>query len=417
MHWSSDGRPIADVLADLRSMQVDDVNWREGRTFGLVFDGGSSVREVAERAAMMYAHENAINPNAFPSLQRLHTDVIDWTARLVTAPPGYAGFLTSGGSESIQCAILAARERSRVDGRIVDGEIVVPSSAHAAFHKAAHMFDMKIHVVPVGDDWAADVAAMAEVVNDRTIMVVGSAPQHAQGIVDPIAEIAALAKRVGASCHVDACTGGFVLPFAERLGREVPPWDFRVDGVDSISVDHHKLGYAPKGVSALLYRTRERRRYRTWTFDRALGSLYGAPNLQGTRSAAAWAGAWAVIEHLGWSGFEERMDRALVAADTLRAGVAQIDGLRVLGNPQYTLVAIAPDRRSPVRVQVHALCAALADRGWHLAVQADPDALHATVSNSNAYGLIDFFLRDLAACVAEVDGIVATSPPPNYSSA
>jgi sphinganine-1-phosphate aldolase len=182
-----------------------------------------------------------------------------WTASLLHGPPSAAGFLTSGGTESIQCAVLAARERGRAERGMHTAEIVVAESAHAAFHKSAHLFDMPIHTVPVRDDWTADVDAMASVVNERTVLVVGSAPQYPQGVVDPIPEIAALAASVGANCHVDACMGGFVLPFAEMLGRDVPPWDFRVEGVHSISADVHKLGYAPKGVSVILHRTKELR--------------------------------------------------------------------------------------------------------------------------------------------------------------
>jgi glutamate/tyrosine decarboxylase-like PLP-dependent enzyme len=275
------GRSIDDVIADLRRMQSHDVRWRDGRTFGLVYDGGPEVHEVAERAAALYLHENALSTRAFPSLAGIQQDVVGWTAALLHGPATAAGFLTSGGTESIQCAVLAARERGRAERGVHAGEIVVAESAHAAFHKSAHLFDMPIRTVPVRADFTADVDAMAAAVNERTVLVVGSAPQYPQGVVDPIPEIASLAASVGANCHVDACMGGFVLPFAEMLGREVPPWDFRVDGVHSISADVHKLGYAPKGVSVILHRTNELRRFQTWVFDAWLGGMYGSPNLQG----------------------------------------------------------------------------------------------------------------------------------------
>ena len=201
-------------------------------------------------------------------------------------------------------------ERGRVERGITAPEIVVAESAHAAFHKSAHLFGMRIVTTPVPADWTADVDAMAAAVGPNTVLVVGSAPQYPQGVVDPIPEIAEFAASVDANCHVDACMGGFVLPFAELLGRDVAPWDFRVDGVHSISADIHKLGYAPKGVSVILHRTKQLRKYQTFVFDGWLGGFYASPNLQGTRSGLPMAAAWAVMRHLGVDGYVELTRRA-----------------------------------------------------------------------------------------------------------
>jgi sphinganine-1-phosphate aldolase len=340
---------------------------------------------------------------------------VGWTAGLLHGPPTAAGFLTSGGTESIQCAVLAARERGRAERGIHAGEIVVAESAHAAFHKSAHLFDMPIHTVPVLDDWTVDLDAMAEAVTDRTVLVVGSAPQYPQGVVDPIPAIAEIAASVGANCHVDACMGGFVLPFAEMLGREVPPWDFRVDGVHSISADVHKLGYAPKGVSVVLHRTKELRRYQTWVFDAWLGGFYGSPNLQGTRSGLPMATAWAVMQHLGVDGYVELTRQTLDNADRMRAGIAAIDGLRVLGDGRYHLVAMTADPASDPSIDVFALGDALLRRGWYHDRQGPPDSLHSTVSNTNT-GVIDDYLRDLAECVDEVRGTATDDRSTSYST-
>lgn len=409
------GRAADDVIAELEAMRSNDARWREGRTFGLVYDGGPGVHEVAERAALLYLHENALNIKAFPSLGRIQSEVVGFTADLLHGPDTAAGFLTSGGTESIQCAVLAARERGRAERGIRSGEIVVAESAHAAFHKSAHMYDMVIHTTAVRDDWTADVEAMAAAVNERTVLVVGSAPQYPQGVVDPIPEIAALAAAVGANCHVDACMGGFVLPFAEMLGHDVPPWDFRVDGVHSISADVHKLGYAPKGVSVILHRTRELRRYQTWVFDGWLGGLYGSPNLQGTRSGLPMAAAWAVMQHLGTDGYLELTRRALDNAERVRAGIAAIDGIRVLGDGRFHLVALSADPAAADPIDVFALGDALAARGWLLDRQGPPDSLHATVSNSNTE-VIDEYLAALRACVDEVRGRAAVDRSTTYST-
>ena len=282
------GRPVDDVIAELTDKRADDARWADGKTFGMVYNGGPSVHEVAARAAALYLHENALNTKAFPSLGAIQSEVVGWTADLLHGPDTAAGFLTSGGTESILCGVKAARERGRKERGITAPEVVLAESAHAAFHKAAHLFGLRVHKTPVSDDWTADVSAMADHVNDNTVLVVGSAPQYPQGVVDDIPAIAALAASVDANCHVDACMGGFVLPFVEMLGRPVPLWDFRVDGVTSISADIHKLGYAPKGASVILHRTRELRAYQTFIFDDWLGGFYASPNLQGSRSGLPW---------------------------------------------------------------------------------------------------------------------------------
>jgi glutamate/tyrosine decarboxylase-like PLP-dependent enzyme len=412
---SRQGRPVDDVIADLAAKREHDVRWREGRTFGLVFDGGPGVHEAAERAAVLYLHENALNPFAFPSLGQIQSEVVGWTAGLLSDPGTASGFLTSGGTESILCGVKAARERGKAERGIDRPEMVVAESAHAAFHKGAHLFGLELHKAPVRSDWTADVDAMAEMVNDNTVLVVGSAPQYPQGVVDDIPAIAALAADAGANCHVDACMGGFVLPFAEMLGRDVPPWDFRVDGVTSISADIHKLGYAPKGVSVIAHRTKELRSYQTFVFDDWLGGFYASPNLQGTRSGLPMAAAWAVMQHLGVDGYVDLVRTVLDNADQMRAGIAGIDGIRVLGGGQYHLVAMSSDPDADEPIDVFALADALQRRGWFHDRQGPPDSLHLTVSNSNT-GVIDEYLADLAACVAEVRGTRTDDRSTNYAA-
>jgi glutamate/tyrosine decarboxylase-like PLP-dependent enzyme len=415
MQLGEQGRPVDEVIAALTAKRADDVHWWEGRAFGMVYDGGPSVHEVAEQAARLYLHENALNTAAFPSLGQIQAEVVGWTAGLLHGPETTAGFLTSGGTESILCAVLAARERGRVERGITEPEIVLAESAHAAFHKGAHLFDLRVRKVPVRPDWTADVDAMREVVGPNTVLVVGSAPQYPQGVVDPIPEIAALAASIGANCHVDACMGGFVLPFVEQLGRHVPPWDFRVDGVTSISADVHKLGYAPKGVSVILHRTKELRRHQTFVFDGWLGGFYASPNLQGTRSGLPMACAWAVMQHLGVEGYRRLTAQTLENADRMRAGIAAIDGVRVLGDGQYHLIAMASDPEAERPVDVFAVGDALRRRGWFHDRQGPPDSLHSTVSNSNT-GVIDQYLTDLADSVAEVAGTTADDRSTNYAT-
>ncbi len=391
--------PIDETLELLAAKKQGDVPWEDGRLFGLVHDGGPSAREVGERAAMLFLHENMLNPLAFPSLSEIGEELTQWTARLLHGPDGACGFVTSGGTESIMCAVLAAREHARQRG-IEHGTVVVPESAHPAFHKAAYLFDMPIVTTELDADHAADVDAMAAVVDERTALVVGSAPQYPQGAIDPIPQIAALAQRWGASCHVDACMGGHVLPFAERIGREVPPWDFRVEGVDSISADNHKLGYAPKGVSTVVYRSADRAARQVWDLEWS-GGYYATLTLLGSRSAAPMAAAWAVMRHLGLEGYDRLVDVVLTNCDRMRAAVNAIDGLRVLGAPIAQLFAIASDESAADPVPIMPLSRALRARGWVHDLQTAPESLHTTVSNVNTRA-VDRYPDDLAAAVADV---------------
>ena len=409
------GSSVGDVLDELSDLRTGDVRWADGRAFGLVYDGGDSVREVAEAAASLFLHENALNIEAFPSLRRIQSDVVRWTADLFHGDADVAGFLTSGGTESILCAVLAARERAFGERDVRDGNVVLATSAHAAFHKAAHLFGVEIRSIPVASDFTADVDAMAAAVDDRTVLVVGSAPQYPQGVQDDIESLAPLAASVGASCHVDACMGGFVLPFAEELGRPVSPWDFRVDGVTTISADVHKLGYSPKGASVILHRDRDLRRYQTFVFDDWLGGFYASPNLQGSRPGLPMAAAWAVMRHLGVEGYLDLTRSTLNAADAVRSAVAQLDGIRTLGSGLLHLVAIASDPGGSSPIDVFALGDHLKERGWYLDRQAPPESLHATVSAGSA-AVIDDFIADLSETATTVGDQMAADRRTEYST-
>ncbi|HEX7166805.1 MAG TPA: aminotransferase class V-fold PLP-dependent enzyme [Acidimicrobiales bacterium] len=404
-----------EIVAALAAKRTNDARWQDGRTFGMVYDGGSSVHEVAEAAAVMFLHENALNTMAFPSLAEIQSEVVAATASLLHGPPAAAGFLTSGGTESILMAVKAARERGKAERGITTPNMVVADSAHAAFHKAGYDFGVEVRKVPVAADYRADVGAMASAVDGDTVLVVGSAPQYPQGVIDPIPDLAALAADVGASFHTDACMGGFVLPFMEMLGRDVPPWDFRVDGVTTISADIHKLGYAPKGASVILHRTKELRRYQTFVFDAWLGGFYASPNMQGTRPAMPMAAAWAVMHHLGIDGYKRLTEVTLATADRIRDAVRAIDGLTILGDSQAHVLAIAAAPGWADRVDVFAVGDAMAKRGWFHDRQTPPDTLHATISAGNA-PVVEEYVADLRVCVDQVLGVRVEDRSTNYAT-
>lgn len=402
-----------EVLAALEAMRSADVDWRSGRCFSLVFDGGEDVREVARAAHDLYLSENALNTNAFPSLARMQADVVGIVADLLHGDDATAGFMTSGGTESILVAVKAAKERARIERGVTEPEMVLARSAHAAFHKAAHDFGVAARVVPVRDDWRADVDAIEASVNDRTVLVVASAPQYPQGVVDPVPEIAAIAQAVGANCHVDACMGGFVLPFAQRLGVEVAPWDFRVEGVTSISADVHKLGYSPKGASVIVHRTRDLRRYQTFVFDDWLGGLYASPNLLGTRPAGPIAAAWAVLHYLGEEGYLRLTRVTLDATARLLDGIRSIPQLAIVGEPDAHIVCFGA--ADPGSLDVLVLGDALASKGWFFDRQTGPESLHATVSAGNA-PMIERLVDDLRTLAAGAGGARTNRRDTDYAT-
>ncbi len=409
----STGLARDEVLAALESMRGADVDWRSGRCFSLVFDGGEDVRDVARAAHDLYLSENALNTNAFPSLARMQADVVGIVADLLHGDDATAGFMTSGGTESILVAVKAAKERARIERGVTEPEMVLARSAHAAFHKAAHDFGVAARVVPVRDDWRADVDAIEGSVNDRTVLVVASAPQYPQGVVDPVPEIAAIAQSVDANCHVDACMGGFVLPFAQRLGVDVAPWDFRVEGVTSISADVHKLGYSPKGASVIVHRTRDLRRYQTFVFDDWLGGLYASPNLLGTRPAGPIAAAWAVLHYLGEEGYLRLTRVTLDATARLLDGIRSIPQLALVGEPDAHIVCFGA--ADPGSLDVFVLGDALASKGWFFDRQTGPESLHATVSAGNA-PMIERLVDDLRTLAAGAGGTRTNRRDTDYAT-
>ncbi|MGZ5398304.1 MAG: pyridoxal phosphate-dependent decarboxylase family protein, partial [Mycobacterium sp.] len=296
-------RPADEVLAGLDAMKQHDVRWKDGRAFTLAYYAGPDVAALADEAYRRFSSDNALNTDAFPSLRRIQSDVVAMTADLLDGGSEAAGFMTTGGTESLLMAVLAARERGRSDRDVVRPNIVLPSSAHAAFEKGCHYFGLESRRVDVRTDWRADVDAMADVIDDDTVLVVGSAPQYPQGVIDPIADIAALVADRNINCHVDACMGGMVLPYLARLGEEIPPWNFSLPGVTSISVDLHKFGYTSKGASVIVHRNRELRSHQTFVTSNWLGGTYGSSGVLGTKGGGAMAAAWAVMNHLGGDGY------------------------------------------------------------------------------------------------------------------
>jgi sphinganine-1-phosphate aldolase len=343
--------------------------------------------------------ENALNTDAFPSLRRMQQDVVDIVAGWLHGGPEAAGFMTTGGTESILLAVKAARERGRAERGVDRPNVVLPASAHAAFEKGAHYFGLESRRVPVRADWRADVDAIAAAVDDATVLVVASAPQYPQGVIDPVTQIAALAAEREISCHVDACMGGVTLPYLARLGQPVPPFDFAVEGVTSISVDLHKFGYTAKGASVIVHRTRALRRYQVFVTERWLGGTYGSSGILGTKSGGAIAAAWAVLHHLGDDGYLRLARTARAATEDLAEGVRAQPELVLRAPPEAMLLAFGA--ADPAALDVYAVADALWRRGWYVDRQGPPPSLHCTVNAVHEHHIPEL-LVDLRAALDEV---------------
>ena len=383
------------ILDQLTALQAQDVDWKSGRAFSLAYHAGPDVLALATEALALFQSANALNVDAFPSLRRMQSDVVAMIADLLHGGPEAAGFMTSGGTESILLAVKAARTRGRARG-VTAPEMVLPASAHAAFEKGAAYFDVRSVRVPVRADFTADPAAMAAAITPNTVLLVASAPAYPQGVVDPIAEIAALAAARDVNCHVDACMGGITLPMLERLGHPIAPFDFRVPGVTSISVDLHKYGYTAKGASVIVHRNKQLRKDQTFLTDNWLGGLYGSSGVLGTKSGGPIAAAWAVLHHLGEDGYLRLTRAARAATEQLIDGLRAMPGARVLGTPAATLVAFTFDDVDPFAVGN-----GLAERGWVVDQQQPPPSLHCTVNAVHEPVIPEFLaaLRDVVDAV------------------
>ncbi len=406
------GVPAEELLAELRALRANDLPTHGGRTLAYVYDSGlAGLDELASAAHALASSTNGLDPTAFPSLLRMENEIVAAAAALLGGDKETVGSVTSGGTESCLLAVHAARA-ARPD--IAHPRIVLPDTAHAAFHKAAHYFGIEVASVPVDPEtFLADPDAMAAAIDEDTVLVVVSAPSYAHGVVDPVTPIAAAAAERGVRCHVDACIGGWVLPYFRKLGVSVPDFDFTVPGVTSISVDLHKYAYCPKGTSVLLHASAELRRPQFFASASWPGYTMLNSTIQSTRSGGPLAAAWVVLRHIGDHGYRTLAERTLMAARTLRAGIEKIDGLRVLGEPNAALLAVTTVD-SP-GFDVFTVADEMTARRWYLQPQfghgASPANLHLTVTAANR-GTEDELLGDLADAVASARtaGPVRLSP-------
>tara|TARA_Y100000758_G_scaffold98223_1_gene67985 strand:- start:14 stop:1267 length:1254 start_codon:yes stop_codon:yes gene_type:complete len=391
-------RSWKEIESEMMVARQFDMPWRDARNFKPAYFGGEDVLEVANGALNMYLAENAIfSRTAYPSLGQYESDVVDMMLSLLNAPQGAGGSVSSGGTESILMSVKTAREWAR-DARPVDGtpELIVPHTAHPAFDKAGHMLGVKVVRMAESPEWRADVATMADAVNDATIMIIGSAPPYPYGETDPIEEIAAIAREHNLWMHVDGCIGGCILPFMRRLGEPMPDFDFAIPGVMSMSVDLHKFGYANKGVSLVLLRDAGLERYQRTSYGDWPAGVYSTANITGSRSGGPLASAWAVMNYLGEEGYLRVFAGQRDIKQRLIKGIEKIEGLEIIANP-HALHFFFDSKL----FDIFAVETGMAAKGWSAVRAEQPNSIMLWINKSHQ-NMVEEYLADLQAVVEDV---------------
>jgi len=402
MNIPQQGLSKEEILNTLQALKSRDMDWRAGKVWCYVYDPGEDPAEVTREAYVSYLTENGLDPSVFPSLLKVETDVVRATINLLRGDSEAVGHLTTGGTESIMLAVKTARDKARAEHpEIAQPEMVLPKTAHAAFHKAAHYLSVKPVIVDI-DPQTFKVRAVdvERAITSNTILVVASAPSYSQGVIDPIEEVGRIAQDQNLLFHVDACVGGLHLSFLRKLGYNVPDFDFTVPGVTSISTDLHKYGYAAKGCSAIMYRSKAIRKYQIFASTDTTGYTLINPTMLSSKTGGPMAGAWAILNFLGEEGYKKIVQDVQEATKKLMDGVNAIEGLQVLGNPAMCMFSFKSDV-----INVYQLADEMSTRGWYIQGQFStpltPRNLHISVNHGTIHN-VEALLQDLRECVVNV---------------
>lgn len=411
------GRPREEILAELAEMATEeDAFWETGRVSGTMYCGDHEHYEFLTEAFAKYAHVNALQRDLCPSATRFEGEVIAMVLDLMHASQVTdsepAGLVTSGGTGSIVHAILAYREHARQTRGITTPNIVKPETAHPAFDKAAHLFGIELRTIPVDPHTTTVVPEeMAKAIDENTIALIASAGNYPYGTIDPIAEIGSLALERGVGLHVDGCLGGFILPFGEELGYDIPPFDFRVPGVTTISADTHKYGYAFKGTSTLVFRDKALRSSQYFHILDWSGGKYMSPGMDGSRSAGLIAATWASMVHLGREGYRAYAAEIFSTAAAMMEIVARHPELRIMGSPTFCFSFTSDE------FDIYHLADFMKPGGWRFNGQQYPNAIHMAVTRPQTQpGVVDAFAADLADAVTYAREQTAAGHPAESSA-
>ncbi len=393
------GRERTDILHDMEIMrQQEEAQWKEGFVSGAVYHGDQEHIDFLNQVYALNSQSNPLHADVWPSATKFEAEIVAMTANLLGgAGQGICGTVSSGGTESILLAMKTYRDWARAEKGITHPEMILPLSAHAAFDKASQYFGIKAVHVPLDAHFRADVQAVKKALSPNTVVIVGSAPSFPHGAIDPIEELSELARKQGVGFHTDACLGGFVLPWAEKLGYPVPPFDFRLPGVTSMSADTHKYGYAAKGTSVVLYRNRALLHYQYYTATEWPGGLYFSPTFAGSRPGALSAACWAAMTSIGAQGYLSATRKILETAAFIKQGIREIPELRLLGDPLF-VIAFASDT-----LDIYKVLDAMSHKKWSLNGLHKPSCVHLCVTLRHTQpGVAERFLADLREAVAHV---------------
>jgi sphinganine-1-phosphate aldolase len=405
------GRSREEILTELRTMaSEEDKAWEDGKCSGTMYCGDRDHYAFLKEAFGLFAHQNALQRDMCPSATRFEGEIIAMALDLMHAGDVHetgradarpritepAGMVTSGGSASIAQAVLAYREQSREARGVERPNFVKPETGHPAFDKACHLFGIELRRAEIDPETTlVRPETVAELIDENTIAIIGSAGNYGYGTIDPIAELAELATERGVGMHVDGCLGGYLLPFGEQLGLPIPPFDFRVPGVTSISADTHKYGYGLKGTSTLLFRDRELRNRCYFFMPDWSGGKYFSPGVEGSRSDGLLAATWASLVSIGREGYRTYAKRIFDTSAAMQDAVRSHPELRLMGEPTF-LFAFTSDEFDIYHVNDE-----MKRRGWRFNGLQYPNALHMAVTRPQTQpGVVESFKEDLDAAVA-----------------
>jgi sphinganine-1-phosphate aldolase len=389
-----------DVVAQLQMMSSEeDAFWESGKCSGTIYSGDHSHYDFLNRAFGLFSHANVLQRDMFPSATTFEGEIIAMTLDLFHAGAitgsAPAGLVTTGGTGSILHAILAYREHARQQRDVGSPNVIKPETAHPAFDKACRLLGIELRRAPVDPvTTQVDLGWVENHIDDQTVALIGSACNYGYGTIDPIEQLAQLAQQRGAGLHVDACLGGFILPFGEDLGYDIAPFDFRIPGVTSISADSHKYGYALKGTSTLLFRDQTLRDAQYFLLIDWSGGSYSSPGIEGSRSGGLLAATWAAMIHLGRDGYRQRAQASFTTAALMQDAVRSHPELRIIGHPSF-LFSFTSEA-----FDIYHLNDFMSRRGWRLNGQQNPNALHMAVTGPQTQpGIAETFASDLADAV------------------
>jgi glutamate/tyrosine decarboxylase-like PLP-dependent enzyme len=400
------GRPREEIIADLTAIATEeDASWETGRISGSLYCGDHSHYDFLTEAFGLFAHVNVLQRDLCPSATRFEGEIIAMTLDMLGASAvtdgDPVGLVTSGGTGSIAHAMLAYREQARAAGRTGRLNVVKPETAHPAFDKACHLFDLEMRVAPVSaETTVVDPADVAALVDADTVAIIGSACNYGYGTVDPITELGQVALERGVGLHVDGCLGGFILPWGRELGYDIPAFDFSVPGVTTISADTHKYGYAFKGTSVLAFRDRALRNTQYFFNTSWTGGKYCSPGMDGSRSGGLLAATWASMVSLGRAGYLDYARQIFSTAASMQDAVRSHPELRIMGNPTFCF-SFTSTGEGDGAFDIYHVNDFMRTRGWRFNGQQYPNAIHMAVTRPQTQpGVAEAFAVDLDEAVA-----------------